>query len=235
MFMDQIDTNGGFPNFKGAAIGDGCWGNRVGTCAFNSGKAKQIKAEFFQGHGMYDQPLYAKIKAACGAFSDTEVLVPPCSTLIEEMNEKVGEFDVYNIYDTCGSDRSGGGSSNDEKARSGLKFLEVEKTLASDTITIPAAHANTLAAKRHPQLESKLGGALNDYPCGGESTASEWLAQPDVVKALHVNADGGGMTYKKGPMEISGDLRPLYAKYVRTPCYDMTTLQTGMALQMGPT
>eukprot|EP01046_Picozoa_sp_COSAG06_P005435 COSAG06_NODE_243_length_19221_cov_15.057578_11_plen_54_part_00 len=32
-------------------------------------------------------------------------------------------------------------------------------------------------------------------------------------------------------MEISGDLRPLYAKYVRTPCYcyDMTTLQTGMA------
>eukprot|EP01052_Picozoa_sp_SAG31_P026736 SAG31_NODE_2446_length_5678_cov_9.411185_3_plen_67_part_00 len=51
MFMDQIDTRGGFPNFSGAAIGDGCWGNRVGTCAFNSGKAKQIKAEFLQGAG----------------------------------------------------------------------------------------------------------------------------------------------------------------------------------------
>ena len=70
--------------------------------------------------------------------------------------------------------------------------------MASDTITIPAEHANTLAAKRHPQLESTLGGALNDYPCGGESTASEWLAQPEVVKALHVKADGGGMTYQKG-------------------------------------
>ena len=46
----------------------------------------------------------------------------------------------------------------------------------------------------------------------GETYASEWLAQPDVVKALHVNADGGGMTYQKGPMELSGDLRPLYAK-----------------------
>jgi serine carboxypeptidase-like clade 1 len=165
MFMDQIDTKGGFPNFKGAAIGDGCWGNRVGTCAFNSGKAKQIKAEFFQGHGMYDQPLYTKIKAACGTFSDLEVLGKPCSTLLAEMNEKVGEFDVYNIYDTCGNDRSG---SDGEKARSGLKFLEVEKTMASDTITIPKAHANELAAKRHPQLESTLGGALNDYPCGGE-------------------------------------------------------------------
>ena len=71
---------------------------------------------------------------------------------------------VHTWQDTCGRDRSGG----TEKARNGLKFLEVEKTLASDTITIPAAHANMLAAKRHPQLESKLGGALNDYPCGGQ-------------------------------------------------------------------
>ena len=47
-----------------------------------------------------------------------------------------------------------------------------------------------------------LGGALNDYPCGGESTASEWLAQPDVVKALHVKADGGGMTYQKGKSSL---------------------------------
>ena len=164
---------------------------------------------------MYDQPLYAKIKAACGEFSDVDVIKKPCSTLLEEMNDKVGEFDVYNIYDTCGQDRGG----NRDKAKAGLKFLEIEETMASDTITIPAKHANTLAAKRHPQLESKLGGALNDYPCGGESTASEWLAQPDVVKALHVKADGGGMTYQKGPMEISGDLRPLYAKLI--PKYRM--------------
>lgn len=56
----------------------------------------------------------------------------------------------------------------------------------------------------------------------GETTASEWLAQPDVVKALHVNADGGGMTYKKGPMELSGDLRPLYAKCVVRCSQDFT-------------
>lgn len=47
---------------------------------------------------MYDQPLYAKIKAACGTFSDLEVLEKPCSSLLAEMNEKIGEFDVYNIY-----------------------------------------------------------------------------------------------------------------------------------------
>ena len=85
---------------------------------------------------------------ACGEFSDVDVLKKPCSTLLEEMNDKVGEFDVYNIYDTCGHDRSG----NRDKAKAGLKFLEIEETMASDTITIPAEHANTLAAKRHPQV-----------------------------------------------------------------------------------
>ena len=44
---------------------------------------------------------------ACGEFSDVDVIKKPCSTLLEEMNDKVGEFDVYNIYDTCGHDRSG--------------------------------------------------------------------------------------------------------------------------------
>ena len=31
MFMDEMDRRGGFPNLKGAAIGDGCWGTSVGS------------------------------------------------------------------------------------------------------------------------------------------------------------------------------------------------------------
>ena len=31
-FMKLMDADGGFPNLKGAAIGDGCWGNEVGLC-----------------------------------------------------------------------------------------------------------------------------------------------------------------------------------------------------------
>ena len=31
---------------------------------------------------------------------------------------------------------------------------------------------------------------------------STGLAQPDVVKALHVKADGGGMTYQKGKSSL---------------------------------
>jgi carboxypeptidase C (cathepsin A) len=47
MFMDQIQQRGGVPNLKGAAIGDGCWGTKVGLCAFTTGKSQQIQVEFF--------------------------------------------------------------------------------------------------------------------------------------------------------------------------------------------
>lgn len=214
MMMDQIDTRGGLPNFRGAAIGDGCWGNEVGTCAFSSGKAKQIKAEFFQGHGMYDQVLYGKIKHACGDFSDEATKRPICALLLDEMNAKVGQFDVYNIYDLCGNDRSEASSSAAPESVVGW-LKEIEDAMSTTTVTIPRKHANTLAAAPHPQLESTaVGGALNDYPCGGERAASAWLAQSDVQAALHVKSDRGGMSYHKGPMNISGDLRPLYKKLI---------------------
>ncbi len=53
LIMQQIDENGGI-NLKGAAIGDGCWGNDVGTCAFAL-DSDRILTEFYQGHGMYPQ------------------------------------------------------------------------------------------------------------------------------------------------------------------------------------
>lgn len=32
MIMDVADKKGGLPNFKGAMIGDGCYGNSIGLC-----------------------------------------------------------------------------------------------------------------------------------------------------------------------------------------------------------
>ena len=69
MMMDLIDKEGGVPNFVGAAIGNGCWGNAVGTCSFSSPKAREIKFEFFKGHGMLSQPVAKRVEEACGDFS----------------------------------------------------------------------------------------------------------------------------------------------------------------------
>jgi hypothetical protein len=54
MLMQQIDLdplNAKLP-LVGAAIGNGCWGNTVGTCAFSSPEAQRISSDFYFGHGM---------------------------------------------------------------------------------------------------------------------------------------------------------------------------------------
>ncbi len=195
MFMDQMQTRGGVPNLKGAAIGDGCWGTAVGTCAFQTGKSNQISAEFFNGHGMYDQPLYQRIKADCGAFSDDDVKKPACKSALDEMNAKIGKFDVYNIYDTCNGDTAAGGQAP--------SFAEVRARMAQQDVTVEGHDAHAA----HPQL---LGGAVNDYTCGRDRASQTWLNQPSVMQALHVKNDTVGMKYTWGPHNASGDLRPLY-------------------------
>jgi len=65
-----------------------------------------------------------------------------------------GNFDIYNIYDTCGNDQV---SREDVYKR--LREAKVVNTSGSQVYSI------------HPQL-SNLGGALNDYTCGMLKTRS---------------------------------------------------------------
>ena len=92
--MEEMDRRGGIPNLKGAAIGDGCWGGKVGTCAFQTGKSKQISAEFFQGHAMFPQTLWISMQKACAGWTDEAVQRPACAQLLKQMNDVVGKFDV---------------------------------------------------------------------------------------------------------------------------------------------
>lgn len=92
MMIDQIDQDplGAKLNFIGAAIGNGCWGNSVGTCDFSSGESVQISADFYYGHGMYSQALRAEIESNCGDFSR---LTPKCLSSIGKMETQIGSFD----------------------------------------------------------------------------------------------------------------------------------------------
>ncbi len=118
LIMEQIDLHGGI-NLKGAAIGDGCIGNAIGTCQGGL-LSDQISVAFYYGHGMYPQvrlssrisitslavgawslmcfcclqPLYQQILSACGNFSSA---TSTCLSLLDEMNSYIGHFDIYNI------------------------------------------------------------------------------------------------------------------------------------------
>ena len=97
MLMDVADKKGGLPNLKGAAIGDGCYGNSIGLCG-NRYYEQRVDAEIFAGHVMYPLTLYSKITAACPTnFSDTPSL--QCKVLYSEMEKSLGDFNTYNIYD----------------------------------------------------------------------------------------------------------------------------------------
>jgi hypothetical protein len=53
--------------------------------------------------------------------------------------------------------------------------------------------------------------ALNDYECGASAAMDAYLANPEVISALHVKADTPGMTYRK----TAEDLRPLYSELIQ--------------------
>jgi len=185
LIAQQIMNNQNNINLKALAIGNGCWGNTVGTCAFGSGDAMRISANFYYGHAMYSQTLYSQLMAACGNFSNPSAA---CETQIGIMDAEIGNFDVYNIYDECGNDD--------------LSLLDYFKQDAPGSPYYMKAFA--------PEPPTNLGGAVNDYQCGGETAMDEWLAVPSVQQALHVKP-GGQQNYKK----TATNLLPLYQQLIQ--------------------
>lgn len=193
MLMDQIsqDPLGAKLNLIGSAIGNGCWGNSVGTCAFSSPEAQQISADFYFGHGMFSQELRARMAEGCRDFAR---LTPACLATLSEMETQIGTFDIYNVYDTCGRDQ--------RRLASRRPLSEVRKALSSKTVSVETAQSFSVNAGYSE--------ALNDYTCGAETAMDAWLADPAVMAALHVKAGTVGMQYQK----TADNLLPLYADLI---------------------
>jgi len=191
MMMDQIDQDplGAKINLKGAAIGNGCWGNDVGTCAFYSPEYFHIKTMFLFGHGMISQTMYQDVLKACRNFESLNVR---CVEKMTEVAEQAGAYNIYNIYDRCGRDQV----ASERKT----PFPELLKRLSERDFIVESRDS---LRSLHPGV----GEALNDYECGAETAMDAWLAEPSVIEALHVLPDTPGMRYKK----TVSDLRPLYA------------------------
>jgi carboxypeptidase C (cathepsin A) len=178
MLAEQVMNNPNTLNLKGLLIGNGCWGNQVGMCG-HGGDPMRISMNFYYGHALFPERLYDNITRDCGDFSNVSAA---CQADINQMNTAIGSFDVYNIYDTCGSDH----------------YL-------LDYFTQDGP-GQPYYMKAHGQNTQQLGEALNDYECGGENAMNKWLADPAVPAAIHVQK-GAGQSYTK----TVADLRPTYA------------------------
>merc|ERR1711871_1659562 len=199
MLMDEIDRNGELANFKGSMIGNGCWGSEC----FYGMSEPEIDYHIWEGHAMIPQTLKAQIDATCNDFGHPS---KQCAELLDQSSDVAGDFNVYNIYDVCNGDDS-----------------TADASVAGDSSAARSRHARIRAAQRnreqlrlshpaesyspHPQLR----GALNDFACGGQPMMEKWLARADVMKALHVDADTGGMRYNANV----GDITTLYKRLVK--------------------
>jgi carboxypeptidase C (cathepsin A) len=199
MLAEQIMNRSTTINLKGLAIGDGCWGNTVGTCDFGSGDALRISTNFYHGHAMVSETLFQQIITACGDFSKMSA---QCSALITQMDAELGQYDVYNIYDECGSDDLSFSDIFGKNNKTGTYYL---KAFSKDMDEVNAW------LNSHKRPSSLLGAATNDYTCGGETAMSSYLKEPSVRTAIHVRSDNPGQRYTK----TATNLLPLYKTLVQ--------------------
>jgi carboxypeptidase C (cathepsin A) len=202
MLMEQVDLDPlGAKNMNliGAAIGNGCWGNTVGTCWFVGPESHSYEVEFLFGHGMFSQELKSRIDTHCNNWERNSA---ECFAVLGEMKQQTGDFYIYNIYDECGEDQRRRRLETTDSTQAAKSWLAAKELMSQPSVKV--------TTKQSFRVSAGYSEALNDYTCGAEAAMDAYLAHPDVVEALHVKAGTPGMTYKK----TVRDLPPLYKQLI---------------------
>jgi len=184
MLIDQIDQKAVIKNFKGAAIGNGCWGS---DCFYGMSES-QIDYHIFGGHSLISQTLQAEIAQNCGDFSHES---SACKSSLNKMDDQTGRFDVYNIYDVCKNDDT-------------LSLRKVRELIRNGTVLTKPSDSYHV----HPQL-----GQLNDYKCGASNAMDEFLDNDSVIQALHVKSGTGRMHYSANCGDLRSLYKKLFQKH----------------------
>jgi len=114
--------------------------------------------QFFHGHGQVSDKLYTEIITVCGIQQlQRGVTDKSCQNLVDKMDQALGGYYGYSLYDECKH----------------VKLGAVE----------PAQSMMRLDQSNRQQW---LGGALNDYPCGGIGAMEVFFNHSLVKKALNI-------------------------------------------------
>jgi hypothetical protein len=209
MLVDQIDKQKKIHNFKGAAVGNGCWGAGGGLCGTRGTSRHEIDFNTYKGHNMISPSLSDNITRECGggapgSFPALENESDACSAELGKMKAQAGEYYVYNLYDECGDDYMNEDEEDNEGTHRRLTISKIRSRLAQDK-TVITGPRDSFAI--HPQLLSRPGAGVDmgadtdadmdaheqqsgnlrgvgDYPCGSDTVSWKWLFLPGVVCGL---------------------------------------------------
>jgi len=155
-------------NLVGFAIGNGCWGNQVGTCQFGL-EADFISLDFFHGHVFVSQPHWLDMISKCGNVTNpnpTQDCYNAADTALNDAD--AANYDIYNIYVDCPN--------------------LLEERMKNPLVKDYYSRVKRLAEKseRHQFHTQSKKNINTPDKCISPQLASTWLELPAVQQALHV-------------------------------------------------
>eukprot|EP00729_Bicosta_minor_P008152 gene8152-24807_t len=207
-------------NLKGVALGNACTGQpgqtvaNPGHCNLGGNFDQQHNMDMFFGHGMMSKKNYNAVYAACNFTCGPEVkscsgpFSAACQQAMGKASDALGDYNIYNIYDTCGSGNM------------------TAAAAASSPMATMVEHMARLE-KQNTGGVMVGGGPPFPYPCGTGNAVNVWMNNADVRKAINVPPQSfygnpwpnRGMTYSTYT-HASIDLWPDLIKKFRVVIYN---------------
>ena len=168
---------------KGFAIGDGCMGTSVNCGSLGNGPYYTV--EFLRGHGQFSEKTYEKIKSICSKKELAGYGYPmsvECSMILKKMQEEVGGFYTYSLYDDCWYQ-------ND------LNPPHHMHNTVENSMSLPRHYwgppgRSLLQSESLSVTQDKIiNNRSASYNCGGPNALFTWIEKDEVKHALNVPLD----------------------------------------------
>ena len=226
-------------NLKGFAVGDACTPPDI-CGSKQSGPYFQI--QFLYGKSAFSTKLYEEINSVC---SEDELVTgfmsASCTESVAKIDTEAGGYWAYGFYDSCWYE-------NDIRRRRGRRSLlpsrlqdgengtqqqqqqqyygpPIGRRMTSEEISLSSKV--TIAATTTTSTSSSMYGLIggNGYYCGGPNAQITWLSHQDVMKALHIPADGNFFQCDNGEgFTYTITETDLVSWYVRTSLFPFASM-----------
>jgi serine carboxypeptidase-like clade 1 len=211
---------------KGIAAGNGCSGNEIGICG-SGPQGTAYEWLYLLQTGFIENSLKLQINQACdfqGALKQQEgALSAKCIQLLTQASAQIQNVNLYDVYGDCVSDS--GCPANHEATLKPKSKVPLHNTFAAQYLA--AAPSGPGADKGYMSPRVIPNGPV---ACIDSKTASSYLNQPNVMKAIHVEPPTGncwsvcgtapGWSYNSTRANLPRDTYPLLVANIKVVVYN---------------